>query len=53
MAGSATGCAHATERARRGRCGLDDVTVTRDSADGEVVPAEFRGRSRSLGRPIA
>ncbi|SNY47989.1 hydroxyphenylacetyl-CoA thioesterase PaaI [Paractinoplanes atraurantiacus] len=41
--------AHAVERARRGRSGLYDVTVTR--ADG-VVLAEFRGRSRSLGRPI-
>ena len=40
----------AVERARRGRSGLYDVTVTRDS-DGVVV-AEFRGRSRSLGRPI-
>src|SRR3954452_9326776 len=41
--------ARATERARRGRSGLYDVTVTR--ADGSVV-AEFRGRSRSLGRPL-
>ncbi|MFG1992260.1 hydroxyphenylacetyl-CoA thioesterase PaaI [Actinoplanes sp. NPDC048988] len=41
--------AHAAERARRGRSGLYDVTVTRE--DG-VVLAEFRGRSRSLGRPI-
>ena len=39
----------ATERTRRGRSGLYDVTVT--NADGEVV-AEFRGRSRSLGRPL-
>ena len=39
----------ATERTRRGRSGLYDVTVT-SSAD-EVV-AEFRGRSRSLGRPL-
>jgi acyl-CoA thioesterase len=38
--------ARATERSRRGRSGLYDVTVTR--ADGTVV-AEFRGRSRSLG----
>jgi acyl-CoA thioesterase len=38
--------ARATERARRGRSGLYDVTVSR--ADGAVV-AEFRGRSRSLG----
>ena len=42
--------ATAVERARRGRSGLYDVTVTR-VADG-VVLAEFRGRSRSLGRPI-
>lgn len=36
--------ASAVERARRGRSGLYDVTVTRG---GEVV-AEFRGRSRTL-----
>jgi acyl-CoA thioesterase len=41
--------ARATERSRRGRSGLYDVTVSR--ADGTVV-AEFRGRSRSLGRPL-
>lgn len=41
--------ATAIERARRGRSGLYDVTVT--TAGGEVV-AEFRGRSRSLGRPL-
>jgi acyl-CoA thioesterase len=41
--------ARATERSRRGRSGLYDVTVSR--ADGTVV-AEFRGRSRSLGRPM-
>jgi acyl-CoA thioesterase len=39
----------AVERARRGRSGLYDVTVC--TADGDVV-AEFRGRSRSLGRPL-
>jgi len=39
----------ATERSRRGRSGLYDVTVSRD--DGVVV-AEFRGRSRSLGKPL-
>jgi acyl-CoA thioesterase len=39
----------ATERARRGRSGLYDVTVATEA--GEVV-AEFRGRSRSLGRPL-
>jgi acyl-CoA thioesterase len=41
--------ATAVERARRARSGLYDVTVVR--ADGAVV-AEFRGRSRSLGRPL-
>ena len=41
--------ATARERALRGRSGLYDVTVHR-SSDGAVV-AEFRGRSRSLGRP--
>ena len=41
--------ARATERARRGRSGLYDVTVSR--ADGSPV-AEFRGRSRSLGGPL-
>ena len=39
----------AAERARRGRSGIYDVTVTR--ADGGVV-AEFRGRSRSLGKRL-
>lgn len=38
----------ATERVRYGRSGLYDVTVSRQ--DGAVI-AEFRGRSRSLGRP--
>lgn len=37
--------AEATERMRRGRSGLYDVTVRRE--DGSVV-AEFRGRSRAL-----
>jgi acyl-CoA thioesterase len=41
--------AAAVERARFGRSGLYDVSITRD--DGELV-AEFRGRSRSLGRPL-
>jgi acyl-CoA thioesterase len=40
--------ARAVERARRGRSGLYDVTVLRQ----DTVIAEFRGRSRSLGRPI-
>ncbi|HYJ28489.1 MAG TPA: hydroxyphenylacetyl-CoA thioesterase PaaI [Nocardioides sp.] len=38
--------AHAREVALRGRSGLYDVTVR----VGETVVAEFRGRSRSLGR---
>jgi acyl-CoA thioesterase len=41
--------ATAVERSRRGRSGLYDVTVRTD--DGTVV-AEFRGRSRSLGRRL-
>jgi acyl-CoA thioesterase len=47
--------AEAVERVRRGRSGLYDVTVRRVGTDGGpgVVIAEFRGRSRSLGRPIA
>jgi len=42
--------ATATERAVRGRSGVYDVTVTRSPDD--AVVAEFRGRSRSTGRPI-
>jgi acyl-CoA thioesterase len=38
--------ATAAERARYGRSGIYDVTVTRD---GEVI-AEFRGRSRVIGK---
>jgi len=41
--------ATAVERARFGRSGIYDVTVHR--TDGTVI-AEFRGRSRSLGRPL-
>jgi acyl-CoA thioesterase len=41
--------ADAVERIRHGRSGIYDVTVTAD--DGQVV-AEFRGRSRTLARPI-
>ena len=41
----------AHERALRGRSGVYDVTVARAS-DGAVI-AEFRGRSRSTGKPIA
>ncbi|WP_460814461.1 hydroxyphenylacetyl-CoA thioesterase PaaI [Nocardioides korecus] len=49
--------ATARERALRGRSGVYDVTVHRAPEPGAerepVVVAEFRGRSRSLGRPIA
>ena len=41
--------ATAVELSRRGRSGLYDVTVR--TPDGEPV-AEFRGRSRSMGRPL-
>jgi acyl-CoA thioesterase len=41
--------ASAVERVRRKRSGIYDVTVR----SGDTVIAEFRGRSRSLGRPIA
>ena len=41
--------ATAAERVRYGRSGVYDVTVTRGA--GEVV-AEFRGRSRALGRSL-
>lgn len=40
--------ADAHEVALRGRSGIYDVTVRR----GDTVIAEFRGRSRSLGRPV-
>jgi len=49
VAAGTTLTATATERARRGRSGLYDVTVATEA--GEVV-AEFRGRSRSLGWPL-
>lgn len=41
--------ADAAERVRYGRSGLYDVTVTKE--DGTVI-AEYRGRSRSLRRPL-
>ena len=41
--------AHAIERTRAGRTGVYDIRVTGD--DGSVV-AEFRGQSRSTGRPF-
>ena len=40
--------ASCVERSLRGRSGIYDVTVRRDA----TVIAEFRGRSRSLDRPI-
>ena len=40
--------AEAVEVARHGRSGVYDVSVRR----GDTVLATFRGRSRSLGRPI-
>lgn len=40
--------AEAREVALRGRSGVYDVTVRR----ADTVVAEFRGRSRSLGRPV-
>ena len=43
--------ATAVERLRSGRSGIYDVTVRR--GPGGPVVAEFRGRSRSTGRPIA
>lgn len=42
--------ATATERARYGRNGIYDVTVCRDRGDGSEAIAEFRGRSRTVGR---
>lgn len=45
--------ATAIERAREGRSGLYDVSVSRDAAgERRQVVAEMRGRSRSLGKPI-
>lgn len=44
--------ATAVERARQGRSGLYDVSVSRVMDGRTQVVAELRGRSRSLGRPI-
>jgi acyl-CoA thioesterase len=45
--------AEAVERARHGRSGLYDVSVRAGDPAGKVrLVAEFRGRSRSLGRPF-
>jgi acyl-CoA thioesterase len=44
--------AEAMERARHGRSGLYDVSVHATDPAGQArLVAEFRGRSRSLGRP--
>ncbi len=43
--------AAAVERTRFGRSGLYDVTVSCQRGTEDIVIAEFRGRSRSLGRP--
>jgi acyl-CoA thioesterase len=45
--------ATATERSAHGRSGIYDVTVDRTTDGVSATIAEFRGRSRSLGRPIA
>lgn len=42
----------AEQRVARGRTGIYDVTVTRSDGAGPATIAEFRGRSRSTGRPI-
>ena len=45
--------AEAVERVRFGRSGLYDVSVRATDPAGQVrLVAEFRGRSRSLGRPF-
>jgi acyl-CoA thioesterase len=52
LAPVSAGCtltAVAVERSRRGRSGLYDVTV---HTEDRTAVAEFRGRSRSLGRPL-
>ena len=41
--------AHARQVSQAGRSGIYDITISRE--DGEVI-AEFRGHSRSLGRPV-
>jgi acyl-CoA thioesterase len=40
----------AAERTRYGRSGIYDVTVSREAPGGPVTVAEFRGRSRTIGR---
>lgn len=42
--------ATAEERTRYGRNGIYDVTVHRETAQGREVIAEFRGRSRTVGK---
>jgi acyl-CoA thioesterase len=43
--------ARAERRSGRGRSGIYDVTVVRETASGDEVLAEFRGRSRTLPVP--
>ncbi|WP_179775976.1 hydroxyphenylacetyl-CoA thioesterase PaaI [Amycolatopsis endophytica] len=42
--------ATAEERTRYGRNGIYDVTVHREAGTGREVIAEFRGRSRTIGK---
>ncbi|WP_191246924.1 hydroxyphenylacetyl-CoA thioesterase PaaI [Amycolatopsis deserti] len=42
--------ATAEERTRYGRNGIYDVTVHRETGTGREVIAEFRGRSRTIGK---
>ncbi|WP_226925134.1 hydroxyphenylacetyl-CoA thioesterase PaaI [Georgenia thermotolerans] len=45
--------ATAMRRSGAGRSGIYDVSISRTDADGgHTTVAEFRGRSRSLGRPV-
>ena len=45
--------ATAMRRSGAGRSGIYDVSISRPDADGgDTTVAEFRGRSRSLGRPV-
>jgi acyl-CoA thioesterase len=44
--------ATATERTRSGKSGIYDVTVSRETAAGSEVVAEFRGRSRVIAGTI-
>ena len=44
--------ADAVEQVTYGRSGVTDVRVLREGPDGATLVALFRGRSRSLGRPV-